>query len=279
MLETVAIILPAKDEEDFISACLESILSQSYKPRSVMIVLDKCTDNTPEIAKAYAKKCNIINVKEMPWSKYDGRLYRAHRIAELDNQGIINSEKQSDFIMIVNADTVYSKNYIEEAMKIMEENPDCAITGWLLGGTISGSGIVYRKSFIDKATNGLIKECANEELYMQLKAISIGYKVMELTQVTAKLLRSTGQSDYSGMMLDSIRDGYASYAFGFSPFYVLSRIALALLQGKILTVISIPLGYTFAVFIRAPKYDLAETNAPLQLQRKKISRMLKLHKY
>ncbi|MBA2344017.1 MAG: glycosyltransferase [Rubrobacter sp.] len=54
-----SIVVPARDEEALIEACLEALASQrsvSYKEYEVLVVLDDCTDGTEARARSVAKK-------------------------------------------------------------------------------------------------------------------------------------------------------------------------------------------------------------------------------
>jgi glycosyltransferase involved in cell wall biosynthesis len=50
---TVSVVVPARNEEEFIGACLDSILSQEPKPYEVIVVNNGSKDRTAEIARSY----------------------------------------------------------------------------------------------------------------------------------------------------------------------------------------------------------------------------------
>ena len=57
-----SIIIPAHNEEKYIRKCLDSIAkaSEAYKEQTeVIVVLNRCTDKTEEIAKSY----NCVTLK------------------------------------------------------------------------------------------------------------------------------------------------------------------------------------------------------------------------
>lgn len=55
-LPTVSVCVPARNESDYLPACLESILASDY-PKLEILVLDDCSqDNTSEIIKGFAQK-------------------------------------------------------------------------------------------------------------------------------------------------------------------------------------------------------------------------------
>lgn len=267
-------IMPARNEERLITSAIRSILSQTVRPNRFVIILDECSDRTPNIANSFANRYGIIDVMVASASRYRGDLYKAHRIAELDNRAIKTLDHAFDCIMVANADTVYSAGYIHEALEIMDLESECAITGWNLGGNISGSGIVYRTSFLNAGTGGLIAECANEELYMQMKALSMGYKVIPLKRSHPQMLRPPGHRGLQNVVKDSLRDGYATYTLGFSFIYLLSRSLIALFSAKILQSVPLSLGYIEAMLTGAEKQDVAFTNEPMKIQRRRVAMML-----
>ncbi len=55
-LPLVSVIVPCYNEEETINLCIESLLSQTYKPLEIIVVDDASTDKTPEIISRYAVK-------------------------------------------------------------------------------------------------------------------------------------------------------------------------------------------------------------------------------
>ncbi|MFB5620252.1 MAG: glycosyltransferase family 2 protein, partial [Nitrosopumilus sp.] len=52
----VSIILPARNEEEFIGKCLESLIKQDYENYEIIVINDSSEDSTGEIISEYAKK-------------------------------------------------------------------------------------------------------------------------------------------------------------------------------------------------------------------------------
>ncbi len=56
------IVIPAHNEEAFISLTLESLISQTVLPKKVVVVNDNSTDKTAEIVLAFAKENPFITL-------------------------------------------------------------------------------------------------------------------------------------------------------------------------------------------------------------------------
>ena len=67
-----SIIIPAHNEEKYIRKCLDSIVkaSEAYKEQTeVIVVLNRCTDRTEEIAKSY--NCVTLKNNDKTYLKFE----------------------------------------------------------------------------------------------------------------------------------------------------------------------------------------------------------------
>ena len=63
----VSIILPARNEEEFIGKCLDSLTKQDYENYEIIVINDSSEDNTGKIISEYAEKhANVISVSAKP---------------------------------------------------------------------------------------------------------------------------------------------------------------------------------------------------------------------
>ncbi|MFL6384473.1 MAG: glycosyltransferase [Nitrososphaeraceae archaeon] len=117
----VSVILPARNEEEYIAKCLESLLGQDYPNFEIIAVNDSSNDKTGDIIYEYAKKNSCIvtvNAKPKPdgwagknWACYEGYL-----------------RATGDVFLFTDADTVHSPYTMSLALgHVLRHNLD-AIT-------------------------------------------------------------------------------------------------------------------------------------------------------
>ncbi|WP_126993690.1 glycosyltransferase family 2 protein [Thermosipho globiformans] len=111
-MKKVTIVIPTRNEEKHIEKCINSILENDYPEKEIIVVDGMSIDKTREILKGY-KDIKIIDNSE--------------KITPIAlNIGIENAT--GDYIMIAGAHSTYSKNYISECIKRLDEGK-CEIAG------------------------------------------------------------------------------------------------------------------------------------------------------
>ncbi|MFJ7747158.1 glycosyltransferase family 2 protein [Peribacillus sp. NPDC097295] len=107
MIPKVSVIVPVFNNEKYISKCIESILSQSYRNIEVVIVNDGSTDKSEKVIKTYREK--------------DERILYLSQInsgpSEARNKGIVNST--GDYLVFIDSDDTVDKYYIEYLLTTM----------------------------------------------------------------------------------------------------------------------------------------------------------------
>ncbi|QLH04898.1 glycosyl transferase [Nitrosopumilus oxyclinae] len=105
----VSIILPARNEEEFIEKCLDSLVKQNYENYEIIVVDDSSEDKTGEIISEYAKKYpKIIPVSASP--KPDGWMGK--------NWACMEGYKKAtgELLLFTDADTKHAENVITLAV-------------------------------------------------------------------------------------------------------------------------------------------------------------------
>lgn len=265
---SVTVIIPTHNEEETIAQTLESLLNQKIKPNQIVVVLDRCRDKTEKIVDELSQTHNEIMKIQKKTTKYAKTFMKAFVIAETINVALTNLNNFSEFIMIANGDSIYSKNYIEEALKILNEDKNCGLVGFSDYFAISGSGYIFRTKLLEKLGNQLV-ECAAEDTYLQFAILNQGFSIKPLSNTTIDFLRERGKGKIIDRLKYSFTKGFASYTLGYSFGFEILRTLYWIVKGKF-TSITIIFGFLYAALSREKKLDIAFTDIPKKWQKKRI---------
>ena len=117
---SVAIVIPAYNEEDTIRACVTAAVGQTVPAREIIIVDNKSTDQTPVILKELQQEfpdAPIIVLKQD----------QAQGITPARNMGF--DAVTSDIIGRIDSDSVLEPNWVEETTKVFLDETVHAATG------------------------------------------------------------------------------------------------------------------------------------------------------
>jgi glycosyltransferase involved in cell wall biosynthesis len=122
MSKKVSVVIPCRNEEDFILRCLDSVFNSDYPEELIEVLVcdGNSDDKTPVLVQEYAglKKGVRYLVNEKITTPY------------ALNLGITNS--QGEVIIILGAHTELATNYISECVAVLTLMPDV----WCVGGVL-----------------------------------------------------------------------------------------------------------------------------------------------
>ncbi|HWQ59771.1 MAG TPA: glycosyltransferase [Candidatus Fimivivens sp.] len=114
-LPTVAVAIPAHNEEDNIARLLSSVISQdsgTYELDKVIVVLDGCTDRTEEIVAGFAREHPSVELLS------DGK-----RVGKSARMNDIFRRNTSDILVAIDADlTLGSDDFISEIIRPLSDD-------------------------------------------------------------------------------------------------------------------------------------------------------------
>lgn len=110
-LPRVSVIIPCRNERDYIARCLDSLLASDY-PRErleILVVDGRSEDGTQQIVEAYVQRHACLRLLDNP-----------RKITPVAfNVGIANA--RGDFIMITGAHSAISPDYISQCVRYSQE--------------------------------------------------------------------------------------------------------------------------------------------------------------
>lgn len=105
----VSVLVPARNEERSIEACITSLLNQNYPSYEVIVLDDNSTDSTQKILINLSKKFSslrIINGKELP-EGWTGKNYACHQLSQ---------KAKGKYLLFTDADTVHFRDSLRLAV-------------------------------------------------------------------------------------------------------------------------------------------------------------------
>jgi glycosyltransferase involved in cell wall biosynthesis len=128
----VSIIVPTKNSESTISACLKSIKSQSYKNLEIIVVDNNSADKTKDIASKYTKKLVFNKGPERSAQRNFGA-----------------DKAKGNYLLFIDSDMTLDKNVIKDCVKkVKADNYDAIIIPEISFGTTFWSKVkAFERSY------------------------------------------------------------------------------------------------------------------------------------
>ena len=121
-------MIPARNEEKSIVRTLDAIANQTFPPEKVIIVDDGSKDNTIQVLQNYSSPNFQLIVKQRLERKNGESFVGTPRLATTFNVGFKAAKTfQFDYIMIVGADIILERRYIEKLLLEFEKDPSLTI--------------------------------------------------------------------------------------------------------------------------------------------------------
>ncbi|MDO5558725.1 MAG: glycosyltransferase [Oscillospiraceae bacterium] len=108
MKPKISLIIPVYNVEEYISECIQSILSQEYHNYEIILVDDGSTDNSAAICDEYSEKYSFIKVIH----KSNGGLSDAR------NAGIDNTD--GEFILFIDSDDYIERSSLKKIVNVID---------------------------------------------------------------------------------------------------------------------------------------------------------------
>ena len=129
------IIIPAHNEEQSISSCLESLQKQSFQNFVCVVVNDGSSDNTQNIVENFTEGNHLkFKIYNLTSSHHEP----GAKVVKTFNRGLQSIDiNEFDIVCKYDADIIFPKNYLEKVNQVFEQNPKAGLV----------SGLVYIRNY------------------------------------------------------------------------------------------------------------------------------------
>jgi poly-beta-1,6-N-acetyl-D-glucosamine synthase len=234
------IITPVRNEAGRVGKTIESVASQTLRPRQWVIIDDGSSDGTPDILKAAQNQHSWIKT-----------VSRADRGSRKPGGGVIEAfydgYKEIDsgdwaFLVKLDGDLQFGPSYFEDCLQRFHQDSELGIGGGTIcceqGGQwvqesrgdppfhVRGATKIYRHECW-AAIGGLIKAPGWDTLD-EVKANMLGWKTYSFAELKLLQLKSTGAAD--GAWKNWVKNGRANYITGYHPLFMLLKCVKRLVE-------------------------------------------------
>ena len=254
------IVIPAHNEEAFISLTLQSLISQTVLPKKIVIVNDNSTDKTAEIVLAFAEENPFITLVNKTSSAIH---LPGSKVIQAFHKGFETLDNEYDIIVKLDADLIMPNNYFEKIQSIFEKDSKIGMAGgfayiekngdWILENLtdkdhIRGAFKAYRKECFEQIGN--LKPAMGWDTVDELLCKFYGWKVVTDASLIVKHLKPTG-ANYNKTA--RYKQGEAFYTLGYG--FLITAIAsakLAMMKKKPLLFLDYIQGFLKAKSAQTP---------------------------
>lgn len=279
------LIMPCRDEEEYLAQTMECIVAQSILPKACIIVDDGSKDRTLQIANEYAVR--------YPWVRVVHRHDRGERkvgggVVDAFYSGyeLVKSE-EFEFICKTDSDMTFSSQYFEKLFTYFDANPrlggasgkvfnpvgDGLVEEYIVDDMVSGQLNFWRRRCWEEI-GGYVREVMWDGIVFH-RCRMLGWQTRsfrdeDLDIVHHRLMGSSHRSIFHGRL----RWGRGQWFMGTHPLYVVASGIFRMRERPyFLGGMCIILGYFASMLSGVPRYGDAEFRRHLrhwQLHRLKL---------
>lgn len=233
----IQIIIPAHNEESFLTQTLNSLVVQTLQPTKVIVVNDGSTDGTQTIINQFsATHTFITSVTSNSKSKHEP----GSKIINAFYKGFETLDDNFDVICKFDADLIFPQQYLERISEIFQSNPKIGMVGGFCtieeNGTwkvenltnkdhVRGALKAYRKECFEQI--GGLKNAMGWDTVDELLAKFNGWEVFTDETLHVKHLKPTGATYTKAA---KYKQGEAFYKMRYG--WILTQIAASKLATK-----------------------------------------------
>ena len=123
-LPLISVLIPARDEEANIGACLDSLCRQDYPNYEILVLDDASTDGTADIVEKVARedsRVKLLHGQPLPQG-WAGKTFACHQLAQ---------QARGSWLLFVDADTVHAPSTLRHVMSLAVRYDVELVSGFL----------------------------------------------------------------------------------------------------------------------------------------------------
>ena len=270
------IVIPAHNEEKYLSDTLESLVQQTLMPSKIVVVNDGSTDSTQAIINTFQSNYSFISSVQTQAEKEHAP---GSKVINAFQKGYDSLDQHYDVICKFDADLIFPPEYLEHISHTFQQKTDCGMAGgfchverngdWKLENLtnkdhLRGALKAYRKECY--AAIGGLKNTMGWDTVDELLAQYHGWKVYTHDSLVVKHMKPTG-NNYTKKA--KLKQGEAFYKMRYG--WALTQIAsvkLALRKGSFIYYFDCIRGYKKAEKKQLPFIVSEEEGAFIRKLRK-----------
>jgi glycosyltransferase involved in cell wall biosynthesis len=229
-----------RNEQEYIEGTIRSVLSQTIRPSTWIIVNDGSTDETKDIIGRYLSQNRWVRLINLP-----DRGYRktGTGVIEAFNKGYETIEAQDfDFIAKLDGDLTFEKDYFEKLFEKFGRHPKLGLAGgWVYDAVddklkphkyppdhVRGAVKTYRRECFEEI-GGLIPTLGwdgIDEMSAQMK----GWETQSFRELKVLLHKPMGST--GGVLKGRLRGAYGACELGYNSLFMTARCLRKMLMDE-----------------------------------------------
>jgi poly-beta-1,6-N-acetyl-D-glucosamine synthase len=228
------LITPARNEENFITFTIESIIKQTTLPLRWIIISDGSTDRTDEIVRNYEVKYDFINLITRKQSKDRNFASKVNAIQE-GYESIRSLD--FDFVGCSDADVTFPEDFFESILTRMAKNPQQGIGGGVVfekekgnwkavqasySWSVAGAMQMFRRQCYEQINGYQPLKRGGIDAVAEIKARMCGWEVRTFEDLKLYHHRFMGNNG-GNRLIANFKRGLAEYVMGYHPLIQILR--------------------------------------------------------
>ena len=225
-----ALVTAARNEQEYIGRCIESVLGQNIRPVAWVIASDGSADRTDAIVSDYARYNHFIKLIRKEHDQHQQGF--ASKVFALNMAARCLNVNDYQFIGNLDADITFQSDYYQKVLNKFGNNPRLGIAGGYIferdGGafksrpsnspwSVAGGIQLFRRECY-QAVGGLKPmPLGGEDWHAEIMARMNGWEVTAFPDISA--FHHKPSAGKRGLLKEAIREGAMDYSMGTHPLF------------------------------------------------------------